>query len=76
VLGSDLREVADVFREHGVFAGDCGAEHLRIGRARESKICNGGRFDRSGPTRFGEGRRVHLVDEDFHRASAAAVSLR
>jgi hypothetical protein len=72
VLGSDPREVADVLPEHDVSAGDCGAEHLRISRARESKICNGGRFDPSSPKRFGDGRRVHLVDEDVHRASATS----
>ncbi len=71
VLGSDSREVADVFREHGVSAGDCGAEHLRIGRARESKICNGGRFDPSGPKRFGDGRR-----DGYHERGAVAGCVR
>ena len=76
VLGSDSREVADVLREHGSSRRRLRAEHLRIGRAGESKIRNRGRLDPSGPKRFGDGGRVHLVDEDLHRASAAAVSLR
>jgi hypothetical protein len=76
LLGGNSREVADVLGEHAIATGDCGAEHFWIRRAGESKV-----RDRSGlnPRRLkrtGDGGRVHLVDEDLHRASAAAVSLR
>jgi hypothetical protein len=74
VLGRDAREVADVLGEHGVAAGDRCAEHLGVGRARKLKLRDRGSLDPRRLKRFGDG--VHLVNEDLHRVSAAAVSLR
>lgn len=76
VFRCDVREVANVLREHAVAAGDRRAEHLWIGRARETKLRDRGRIDPDSPKRCGHSGRVHLVDEDLHRVSAAAVSLR
>jgi len=76
VLGSDSREVANVLGEHGVAAGDSSTEHFWVRRAGESKLSDRGGLDPRRLKRFGDSDRVHLVDEDLHRASAAAVSLR
>jgi len=74
VLSGKGREVADVPGKHGIATGDCGAEHFWIRRAGESKIRDRRGLNPRRLKRTGDGGRVHLVDEDLHRASAVAVS--
>jgi len=72
----DVCEVSDVFCEDGPTAGDCSTEYLGVGGAAEPQIsqCHG--IDPDGPESFGQCRRIDLVDDELHRASAAAVPLR
>ena len=74
VLGGDSREVADVLGEYGIAGG--GGQHLWIRCARKPKVRDRGGLNPRRLERTGDDARVHLVDEDLHRASAAAVSLR
>ena len=76
VICGNAREVADVLGEYGIAGGGRRAEHLGVGRSRESKVRHSGGLDSRGLQLFGDGGRIHLVDEDLHRVSAAAVSLR
>ena len=76
VVGGDSREVSDVLVEDAPAAGDRRTEYLGVGTAGEPEIWDRQRVGLGGLERFGQRRRVHLVEYGLHRASAAAVSLR
>ena len=75
VVGGDARS-PQVLSEQAKAAGDGRAKYLCIGSAAKSNIRDSCRVDPASPERFGHRGWVHLVDEDLHRASAAAVSAR
>lgn len=76
VVGGDPHEIPNILSEHAKSAGDGRAENLCIGSATKTKIRDSRRFDPARSEGFGHRGWVHLVDENLHRASAAAVSAR
>jgi hypothetical protein len=76
VLGGDLDEVSDVLGEQNTIASDCGAKDFGVGAACEAERPDRGRLDPGRLDAFGQRGWVHLVKQQLHRMSAAAVSLR
>ena len=76
MLGRDPREIADVFGQDGVAARHRRREDLCVGAASQSERRDRERFDSNRAESVGQRRWIHLVNQQLHRASAAAVSLR
>ena len=73
VLGGDTHEVADVFGQDNPTARDRGTEGFCVGAATELEPQDGDSVDPDRPKALGQRGWVHLIDEELHRASAAAV---
>jgi len=76
VLCGDSGEVSDVLGEHDLAAGHRRRENLAVRAAPQFECADRDGFGSSRLQTLGQGRRVHLVEEELHRVSAAAVSLR
>jgi hypothetical protein len=76
VLSGYSGEVDDILGKEDIATGNRGSEYVGICVAGEPESGNGGRVNAGGLQATGQRGGIHLIEQELHRASAAAVSLR
>jgi hypothetical protein len=74
MLRRDAREVGDVLGEQRTPVRDRRRKYLRVRAPGDSELNDGAGVDTGRSQRIGQAGRVHLVQQQLQRVSAAAVS--
>lgn len=74
-FGREPYEVAHVFGEHRVAADRAGLEHSSIRASRQTQLRDRYHLEVVTVQGVGQSRRIHLVEEQPHRAGASVLSL-